>query len=46
MKKFVRTARRYQTVKIKAGQQILTAAGPLPDDLRNALTRIGNQLEH
>jgi hypothetical protein len=46
MKKFVRTARRYQTVKIKAGRQILTAADPLPNDLSKALTRIGNQLEH
>ena len=34
IKKFVRTARRYRTVKIKAGRQILTAADPLPDDLR------------
>jgi hypothetical protein len=35
--KFVRTARRYRTVQIKAGRQILTAADPLPDDLREAL---------
>ena len=33
IKKFVRTARRYRTVKIKAGRQTLTAADPLPDDL-------------
>jgi len=46
IKKFVRTARRYRTVKIKAGQQILTAADPLPDDLREAITSIGGQLEH
>jgi hypothetical protein len=46
IKKFVRTARRYRTVKIKAGRQILTAADPLPDDLREAITRIGGQLEH
>jgi transposase len=46
IKKFVRTARRYRTVKIKAGNQTLTAADPLPDDLREALTRIGGQLEH
>jgi transposase len=46
IKKFVRTARRYRTLKIKAGRQILTAADPLPDDLREALTRIGGQLEH
>jgi hypothetical protein len=46
IKKFVRTTRRYRTVKIKAGNQILTAADPLPDDLHEALTRIGGQLEH
>jgi hypothetical protein len=39
-------ARRYRTVKIKAGRQILTAADPLPDDLREAITQIGGQLEH
>ena len=32
IKKFVRTARRYRTVQIKAGRQTLTAADPLPDD--------------
>jgi transposase len=41
IKKFVRTTRRYRTVKIKAGRQILTAADPLPDDLRGALAKIG-----
>ena len=46
IKKFVRTARRYRTVKIKAGRQILTAADPLPDGLREAVTSIGGQLEH
>ena len=46
IKKFVRTTRRYRTVQIKAGRHILTAADPLPDDLRDALTRIGGQLEH
>jgi len=40
IKKFVRTARRYRNVKIKAGRQILTAADPLPDDLRDALAEI------
>jgi hypothetical protein len=40
IKKFVRTARRYRTVKIKAGTQILTAADPLPDDLRDVLLEI------
>jgi hypothetical protein len=40
IKKFVRTARRYRTVTIQAGQQTLTAAEPLPDDLADALTKI------
>jgi len=40
IKKFVRTTRRYRTVKIKAGNQTLTAADPLPDDLRTALIKI------
>src|SRR6185503_12789599 len=43
IKKFVRTARRYRTVQIKAGRQILTAADPLPDDLRNAIAKIDNR---
>jgi hypothetical protein len=38
--KFVRTASRYRTVQIRAGQQILTAADPLPHDLRDPLGRI------
>jgi len=41
IKRFVRTARRYRTVQIKAGRQTLTAADPLPDDLRDALGKIG-----
>ena len=36
IKKFVRTVRRYRTVQIKAGRQTLTAADPLPDDVREA----------
>ena len=43
--KFVRTTRRYRTVKIKAGRQILTAADPLPDDLRDTLAKISGRLE-
>jgi hypothetical protein len=42
IKKFVRTARRYRTVRIRAGNQTLTAADPLPDDLRNALAKINS----
>ncbi|MFB9728715.1 IS1634 family transposase [Haloechinothrix salitolerans] len=33
IKKFVRTARRYRTIKIQAGSQTITAADPLPADL-------------
>jgi transposase len=40
IRKFVRTARRYRTVDIQAGPRIITAADPLPDDLRKALDRI------
>jgi hypothetical protein len=43
IKKFVRTTRRYRTVKIKAGPHILTAADPLPDDLREAIAKINGQ---
>ena len=46
IKKFVRTARRYRTVRIKAGGQTLTAADPLPDDLHEALTKISSRIEH
>jgi hypothetical protein len=40
IKTFVRTARRYRTVQIRAGQQILTAEQPLPAELRDALALI------
>jgi len=40
IKKFVRTARRYRTVQIRAGHQILTAEDPLPTELRDALALI------
>lgn len=40
IKKFVQTARRYRTVKIRAGNQTLTAADPLPADLRDVLAQI------
>jgi len=46
IKKFVRTARRYRTVTIKAGSQILTAADPLPDDLSEAIAKIRSEREH
>jgi hypothetical protein len=40
IRKFVRTARRYRTIQIHAGPQMITAADPLPDDLRDALGQI------
>jgi len=40
IRKFVRTARRYRTVEIQAGAHTITAADPLPDDLRTALKEI------
>ena len=40
IKKFVRTARRYRTVQIRTGTHLLTAEDPIPDDLRDALTKI------
>jgi hypothetical protein len=40
IKRFVRTTRRYRTVQIRAGQHVLTAEDPLPDDLRDALALI------
>jgi len=46
IKKFVRTTRRYRTVIIKAGNQTLTAADPLPDDLHDALAKIGSTGVH
>ena len=40
IRKFVKTARRYRTIQIQAGRQTITAADPLPDDLRQALDAI------
>lgn len=40
VKKFVRTTRRYRTVTIQVGSQILTAAEPPSDDLAEALAEI------
>jgi transposase len=39
-RKFVKTARRYRTIQIQAGRQAITAADPIPDDLRQALDAI------
>jgi hypothetical protein len=40
IRRFVRTARRYRTIHIQAGNHTITAADPLPDDLRQALDHI------
>ena len=40
IRKFVRTARRYRTIEIQAGAHTITAADPLPDDLRQVLEAI------
>ena len=46
IRKFVRTARRYRTVKIRLGQHQLTAEDPLPAHLREALTQINRTAPH
>lgn len=45
IKKFVRTARRYRTIEIQAGEQTITAADPLPDNVRLALDTIHSRTE-
>jgi Transposase DDE domain len=40
IKRFVQTARRYRTIAIRAGAQIITAEEPLPNELRDALSLI------
>jgi transposase len=40
IKRFVRAARRYRTVDIRAAEHILTAEDPLPAELRDALALI------
>ncbi len=40
IKKFVKTMRRYRTIEIKTGQHTITAADPLPADVRTALQAI------
>ena len=42
IRKIVKTARRYREIKIQAGQHIITAADPIPDDLRQALDAINH----
>lgn len=40
IKKFVTTTRRYRTIQIAVGEQTITAADPIPDDLAQALTAL------
>jgi transposase len=40
IRKFVKTARRYRTIQIQAGPHTITAADPIPGDLREAIDRI------
>ena len=40
IRKFVRTARRYRTIEIQTGEHSITAADPLPIDLRHAIETI------
>jgi len=40
IRRFVRTARRYRTIQIQAGPHVITAADPLPDDLRQVIAII------
>jgi hypothetical protein len=42
IRRFVKTARRYRTIEIQAGPHIITAADPIPYDLRAALDEINN----
>ncbi len=45
VRRFVKTARRYRTIQIQAGQHLITAAGSIPDDLRHAIDTINGQPE-
>ena len=40
IKKLVQTLRRYHTIQIQAGDHVVTAADPLPDDALHAFTKI------
>jgi hypothetical protein len=43
IRKFVKTARRYRTIEIQAGDHVLTAADPIPGDLAQALDAINRR---
>lgn len=40
IRRFVKTARRYRTIQIPAGEHTITAADPLPEDLNTAIEAI------
>ena len=41
IRRFVKTARRYRTIDIQAGDHVITAADPVPGDLQQAIDAIG-----
>jgi transposase len=40
IKKFIKTVRRYRTIQIQAGEHLITAADPLPNDVHQILEAI------
>jgi hypothetical protein len=42
IRKFVKTARRYRIIQIEVGDHVITAADPLPDELRLAIEAINS----
>ena len=42
IRKFIKTARRYRTIQVQAGAHVITAADPLPSDLRQAIEAINH----
>jgi hypothetical protein len=42
IRRFVKTSRRYRTIEIQAGPHVITAADPLPGELRQALEAINS----
>lgn len=40
IKKFVKTVRRYRTIQIQAGEHLITAVDPLPNDVDRTLEAI------
>jgi hypothetical protein len=40
IKKFVKTIRRYRTIQIQAGEHVITAADPLPDDVHQIIEAV------